>query len=179
MKREGKEDKDGNRKVAGPPVDAHLQPPADRVAIQHDAQEPARRKHPRDTLLRSASKASSSAWLVFSPPVCRRPPVDRAHAAPVRPTELARPLRQLPLDLPLPLLRRPDYDGGLLRKRLARRGGRLLRRVLLRSAHLPLLPQNRSTVTAVLSTRHLARYSPNGLRHATRQGAGGRLDRPR
>ena len=84
MKREGKEDKDGNRKVAGPPVDAHLQPPADRVAIQHDAQEPARRKHPRDTLLRSASKASSSAWLVFSPPVCRRPPVDRAHAAPVR-----------------------------------------------------------------------------------------------
>ena len=84
MKRVGKEDKDGNRKVAGPPVDAHLQPPADRVAIQHDAQEPARRKHPRDTLLRSASKASSSAWLVFSPPVCRRPPVDRAHAAPVR-----------------------------------------------------------------------------------------------
>ena len=47
MKREGKEDKDGNRKVAGPPVDAHLQPPADRVAIQHDAQEPARRKHLR------------------------------------------------------------------------------------------------------------------------------------
>ena len=84
MKREGKEDKDGNRKVAGPPVDAHLQPPADRVAIQHDAQEPARRKHARDTLLRSSSKASSSAWLVFSPPVCRRPPVDRAHAAPVR-----------------------------------------------------------------------------------------------
>ena len=66
-----------------------------------------------------------------------------------------------------------------LRKRLARRGGRLLRRVLLRSAHLPLLPQNRSTVTAVLSTRHLARYSPNGLRQATGQGAGGRLDTPR
>ena len=47
MKRVGKEDKDENRKVAGPPVDAHLQPPADRVAIQHDAQEPARRKHLR------------------------------------------------------------------------------------------------------------------------------------
>ena len=55
MKRVGKEDKDENRKVAGPPVDAHLQPPADRVAIQHDAQEPARRKHPREAPERAGS----------------------------------------------------------------------------------------------------------------------------
>ena len=61
MKREGKEDKDGNRKVAGPPVDAHLQPPADRVAIQHDDQPPARRKHRRGTLSRRAQKVVPSA----------------------------------------------------------------------------------------------------------------------
>eukprot|EP01043_Picozoa_sp_COSAG02_P106158 COSAG02_NODE_42156_length_387_cov_0.822917_1_plen_46_part_10 len=43
--RVGKEDKDGKKKVVVPPVDADLQSPANHVAIQREAQEPARRKH--------------------------------------------------------------------------------------------------------------------------------------
>ena len=90
------------------------------------------------------------------------------------PTELARPLRHLPLLAPPPLFRRPDYDGVLRRlATCAREAGWLLRHVLLRSVYLPFFPQNRSIVTAVLSTRHLARYSPKGLRQATGKHASG------
>ena len=59
--RVGKEDEGRDKKVAGPPVDVSLQPPADRVAIQHDDQPPARRKHRRGTLSRSAQKVVPSA----------------------------------------------------------------------------------------------------------------------
>ena len=91
------------------------------------------------------------------------------------PTELARPLRHLPLLAPPPLFRRPDYDGVLRRLATCAReaGCWLLRHVLLRSVYLPFFPQNRSIVTAVLSTRHLARYSPKGLRQATGKHASG------
>ena len=37
--RVGKEDEGRDKKVVVPPVDTDLQPPADRVAIQRDAQE--------------------------------------------------------------------------------------------------------------------------------------------
>jgi len=60
IERMWEEEEAGDKKVVIPPVDSGRPPPADRMAIRLDAQEPARRKHHHATPYPAASPASDA-----------------------------------------------------------------------------------------------------------------------